>query len=151
MGRKEYPLVPDGSVVKNPPPNEGKTGDRCLIPGWGRSPEEGNGNPLQYSCLENPIDRKAWRVTAHGVIKSWTGLSDLKVKESEVAQVLSDSAGPHGLYSLPGSSIWNLPGKSTAVGCHFLLQGIFPTQGAHTLLSVMHRTSTSHPYNHLVR
>jgi len=58
--RKEYALAPDGSVVKNSPLNEGKTGDRCLIPGLGRSPGEGNGNPLQYSCLENPIDRRAW-------------------------------------------------------------------------------------------
>ena len=43
-----------------------------LIPGWGRSPGEENGSPLQYSCLENPMDRGAWRATAHGVTKSWT-------------------------------------------------------------------------------
>ena len=43
--------------------------------GWEDSPGEGNGNPLQYSCLENPVDRGAWRVTVHGVIKSQT-LSD---------------------------------------------------------------------------
>ena len=42
----------------------------------GRSPREGNGNPLQYSCLENPVDRGAWWVTVHGVTKSWTQLSD---------------------------------------------------------------------------
>ena len=42
------------------------------IPGWGRSPGEGNGNPFQYSCLENPMERGAWRVTVHGVAKSWT-------------------------------------------------------------------------------
>ena len=47
-----------------------------LIPGSGRSPGEGNGNPLQYSCLENSMDRGAWQATVHGVIKSWTGLSD---------------------------------------------------------------------------
>ena len=41
-------------------------------PGLGRSPGEGNGNPLQYSCLENPMDRGAWRVTVYGVVKSWT-------------------------------------------------------------------------------
>ena len=52
-------------------------GDPSLILGWGRSPEEGNGNPLQYSCLENPMDMGAWRATAHGVVKSWTRLSDL--------------------------------------------------------------------------
>ena len=46
--------------------------DPGSIPGLGRSSGEGNGNPLQYSCLENPMDRGAWRVTAHGVAKSWT-------------------------------------------------------------------------------
>ena len=50
--------------------------DSGLIPGSGSSPGEGNGNPLQYSCLENPKDRGAWRATARGVIKSWTQLSD---------------------------------------------------------------------------
>ena len=45
------------------------------IPGSGRSPGDGNGNPLQYSCLENPTDRGASRATVHGVAKSWTGLS----------------------------------------------------------------------------
>ena len=47
-----------------------------LIPGWGRSPGEGNGNPLQYSCLENPMDRGAWWATVHGVAKNQTRLSD---------------------------------------------------------------------------
>ena len=47
---------PGGSVVKNPPAN---AGDMGLIPGWEKSPGEGNGNPLQYSCLENPMDRGA--------------------------------------------------------------------------------------------
>ena len=51
-------------------------GDSGLIPGLGRSSGEGNGNPLQYSCLENPIDRGAWQATVHGVAKSWTRLSD---------------------------------------------------------------------------
>ena len=43
-----------------------------LIPGLGRSPGEGNGNPLQYSCLENPMEGRAWLATVHGVAKSWT-------------------------------------------------------------------------------
>ena len=47
-------------------------GDRCSIPGSGRSPGEGNGNPLQDYCLENPMDRGAWWATVHGVTKSWT-------------------------------------------------------------------------------
>ena len=51
-------------MVKNPPAN---AGNMCLIPGLGRSPGEGNGNLLQYSCLENPMDRGAWQATVHGV------------------------------------------------------------------------------------
>ena len=51
-------------------------GELCLISGLGRSPGEGNGNPLQYSCLENSMDRGAWKATVHGVTKSRTGLSD---------------------------------------------------------------------------
>ena len=61
-------------MVKNLPAN---TGDEGLIPGSGRSPGEGNGNLLQYSCLGNPMDREAWRATVHGVIESQTQLSDL--------------------------------------------------------------------------
>ena len=51
-------------------------GDLGLIPGLGRSPREGNGNPLQYSCLENPMDKGAWQVIVLGVRKSQTRLSD---------------------------------------------------------------------------
>ena len=51
-------------------------GNPGLIPGLGRSPGEGNGNTLQYPCLENPLDRGAWQAAVHGVAKSWTGLSD---------------------------------------------------------------------------
>ena len=57
---------PGGSVVKIPPAS---AGDVSLIPGWGRSSGEGNGNPLQYSCLGNPIDRGAWRAAVHRVAK----------------------------------------------------------------------------------
>ena len=53
-------------MVKNLPTNARDAGDAGLIPGWGRSPGVGNGNPLQYSCLENPMDRGAWRATVHG-------------------------------------------------------------------------------------
>ena len=52
-------------VVKNPPANAGDTRDACSIPGSGRSPRGGHGNPLQYSCLENPMDREAWRAAVH--------------------------------------------------------------------------------------
>ena len=62
---------PGGAVVKNPPVNAGDVRDVGLMPGWGRSPEGGHGNPLQYSYLENPMDRRAWRTIVHGVTKSW--------------------------------------------------------------------------------
>ena len=52
------------------------SGDPGSNPGSGRSPREGNGNPLQHCCLENSIDREAWLVTVHGISKSWTQLSD---------------------------------------------------------------------------
>ena len=61
---------PDGTVVKNLPTNAGDTRDVSLIPGLGRSPRLGNGNHLQYSCLQNSMDRGAWRATSHGVAKS---------------------------------------------------------------------------------
>ena len=60
---------PDGSVVKNPPV---KAEDMHLIPESGRSLREGNGNPLQYSCLENPMDRGAWWATVHELEKNQT-------------------------------------------------------------------------------
>ena len=56
----------------NPPPSAGGIRDVGLVPGSGRSPGEGNGNPLQYSCLENPMDRGAWWATVHGVTKGQT-------------------------------------------------------------------------------
>ena len=68
---------PGGSIVKTlPPANAGYIGDACLIPGSGRSPGRGNDNPLQYSCLENPMDRGVWWVTVHRVAKSWARLND---------------------------------------------------------------------------
>ena len=64
--------LPSGSMVKNLPANAGESGS---IPGPEISSEEENGNPLQYSCLENSMDRRAWQATVHGVTKSWTRLS----------------------------------------------------------------------------
>ena len=57
-------------VVKNPPANAGDRRDPGLTPGLGRSPGGRHGNPLQYSCLENPMDRGAWRAAVHGVAES---------------------------------------------------------------------------------
>ena len=62
-------------MVKNLPANAGDARDMSSIPGSGRSPGVGNGTPLQYSCLGNPMDRGAWRVTVNGAIKSQTRLS----------------------------------------------------------------------------
>ena len=59
-------------VVKNLSANAGDIRDVGWIPGLGRSPGEGNGYPLQFPCLENPMDRGAWKATVHGVAKSWT-------------------------------------------------------------------------------
>ena len=85
---------PGGSVVKNPPANAGDTGHMGSIPGLGRSPGGGKGNPLQYSSLENPMDRGAWRATVHGVPQSQTWLSTPSEPWS----------------SLPGHAFWKLPG-----------------------------------------
>ena len=63
-------------VVKTLPANAGDARDRGLLAGSGRSPAVGNGNPLQYTCLENPMDRGAWQATVYGVTKSWTRLSN---------------------------------------------------------------------------
>ena len=82
---------PGDSVVRTQPANEGDPGS---IPGLGRSPGEGNGNPFQYSCLENPMDGGAWWATVHGVAKSWTRLSDLWIDIDR-----------NNLSSLPGSSV----------------------------------------------
>ena len=57
-------------VVKNLPASAGDTGDMGSIPGLGQSPGGGNGNPCQYSCLKNPMDKGAWPVTVHRVTKS---------------------------------------------------------------------------------
>ena len=62
-----------GTVVKNPPANAGDAGDSGSVPGSGRTPGVGNVNTLQYSCLESPMDRAAWRDIVHGVAKSWAG------------------------------------------------------------------------------
>ena len=72
-------------VVKNLPAN---TGERVSIPGLGRSPGEGNGNPLQYSCLGKPIDRGAWWAIVRGVAKSQTGLRTYSLRLSWKVTIL---------------------------------------------------------------
>ena len=85
---------PGGSEVKASASNAGDLGS---IPGSGRSPGEGNGNPLQDSCLENPMDRGAWWATVHGVAKSRTRLSDFTrtgPDNPEQSRFISPSQGP---------------------------------------------------------
>ena len=79
-----YPTSPKSSQVtqwcktnkqttkKNLPANAGDARDVSSLPSWGRSSEGRNDNPFQYSCLENPLDRRAWSATVHEVTKSWT-------------------------------------------------------------------------------
>ena len=71
-------------MVKNPPANAGDIRDVGSIPELGRSPGEGHDNPLQYSCLENPMDRGAWKITIHGVTKSQTSLKQPRTKQSNI-------------------------------------------------------------------
>ena len=124
---------------------------------WETFPREGNGNPLQYSWLENPTDRGDWQAAVCGVTKSRTGLSGWAQQwetlgcychslgetkcylwmqrrgqkcETESRSVVSYSLRPRGLYSP-----WNSPGHNTGVGSLSLLQGIFPTQGSNPGLS----------------
>ena len=66
---------PNGSAGEESACNAGDTEDMSSIPGLGRFPGEANGNPLQYSCLKNPMDKRAWWATVHGVAKSQTRLS----------------------------------------------------------------------------
>ena len=75
FARMQFSLwgFPGGSVVKNPPANAGTV---VSVSGLGRSPGEGNGNLLLYFCMENPMDRGAWRVTVHGVTKEFQQLVD---------------------------------------------------------------------------
>ena len=79
-------------MVKNPPAIAGDVRDVALIPGSGRSLGGGHGNPLQYSCLENHMDRGAWRVTVHGVT-----LSDMTKHEQELIQFMRAKPSLHDL------------------------------------------------------
>ena len=84
MALKHLPLMLISKFHNFPGGSDGKVsaynaGDPSSIPGSGRSPGEGNGNPLKYSCLENPMDGAAWLATVNGVAKSLTGLSDFTI------------------------------------------------------------------------
>ena len=74
-------------VVKNPPNPPANTGDPGSIPGSGKSPGEGNADPLQYSCLENPMDRGAWWAIGLGIAKSQTHLSETENHWTDLSSV----------------------------------------------------------------
>ena len=74
-------------MANNPPVNSGEVRDAGSIPGSGRSPKGGHGNPLQYSCLENPMDRGAWQATVYGVAKSWTRLKQLSMHARKILNI----------------------------------------------------------------
>ena len=90
---------PGGSEVKA---SACIAGDLGSIPGLGRSPGEGNGNPLQYSCLENPMDGGAWWATVHRVAKSWTRLSDFTKKKKDALFIIGDWKAKVGSQEIPG-------------------------------------------------
>ena len=76
-------------MVKNLPAEAGDSREEGSIPGLGRSSGQGNGHPLQCSCLENPMDRGAWRATVHGVTKSW-------ILNKHTRTIVEFKANPHG-------------------------------------------------------
>ena len=81
-------------VVKNPPASAGNTRDTGLIPGSERSTGVGNGNPRQYSCLGNPMDRGAWWAAVYGVAKSWTRMSTHALPYHHPLGLEQGSCGP---------------------------------------------------------
>ena len=105
---------PGGAVVKNPPACAGGIGDAGSIPRLGGPPGEEDGSPLQYSCLENPLDRGAWRATVHGVTET--------DKTEETARTHVGLEGPSGLPSSTRESLgppWMLvPGGSRVSPTH---------------------------------
>ena len=114
-------------VVKNTPANAEEARDVGLIPKLGRSPGGELGSPLQYSCLENPMDRGAWWATVHRVAKSRTRLKQLSTQPCrEPTIILKTSKGKDQVFILY-ELYWN--SQNTGVGSLSLLQEIFPTQG----------------------
>ena len=121
---------PGTAVVKNPPANAGDTGDKGLILGLERSPGEGHGNSLQYSCLGNPMDRGAWWAAVHGVAKG-----------SDTTKQLNNNNENQGAL---GESTWLSVGIYSTVHSGVL---VFLWDVSHWLLADQHRTLP--PYHEL--
>ena len=98
-----------GSMVKNPPAS---VGDVDPVPGSGRSPGRENGNLLQYSFLDNPMDRRAWPAAVHGVTKSWTQLSELNnncyVPDNMTGTLFKLAVEPHAPVTELHPSQWHI-------------------------------------------
>ena len=104
---------PAGSVGKE---SACTAGDQGSIPGWGRSPGEGNGNPLQYSCLGNPMDRGACWDTVHRVTKSWTQLSNHHNRDTDIENTLVDTAR-EAAAAAAAKSLQSCPTLGDPMGC----------------------------------
>ena len=122
----------NGSVVKNLPAVQ-ETVDADLIPESGTSPGGENSKLLQYSCLENPVDRGAWWIIVHRIMRSMTWLSNWHTYTHIIFYIYEQICW-HKHFILPSKCNpfcpWSSPGKNTRVRCHAFLQGIFPTQGS---------------------
>ena len=122
-------------AVKNPPANTGDVRDTGSITGLGRSPRRGHGNPLQYSCLENPTDREAWQVTVHRVAKSqirpkWPRMHT-HIQFSSVAQSCPTLCNPMNR-STPGLPVHHHLSEFTQTHVHRVRD---PIQPSHPRLS----------------
>ena len=149
---------PGGSVVKNLPASAGNAGDTGLTPGSGRSPGGGHGNPLQYSCLENPMDRGAWWATVHEVTKSQIQLSNWACSQAMLACMCSCSVASvmPWLFVTPWTIAHRVP-LSTGFcrqeywrGLPGPPPGAFPGLGIKPqLLQHLHCRQVLHPLSHL--
>ena len=155
-------------VIKNLPANAEDIRDVGSIPALGRSPGGGNGNPLQYSCLENPIDKEPGglkSMRSQRVRHNWSDLACTHKLEVCVCvcecvcvrtrvmcyawllRLCPCLLQPHGQQSARLLFPRDLPGKNTGVDCHFLLQGLFSMQGSNSHL--LHWLADSLPLGHL--
>ena len=109
-------------MVKNLPASAGDTGDTGSVPGSGRSPGEGNGNVLQYSCLGNPIDRRAWRATVHGFAEELNRTKQKVKEESEKVGLKLNIQKTKIMASGPITS-WEIDGETVETVADFILEG----------------------------
>ena len=117
---------PGGSVIKNLPANAGASGDVGSIPGWGRSFGEGNGNPVQNSCWNNPMDRGGCWATVHGVSKSWTQLSNWACMHATAFTSINCQiikwCDFYSIYTFPMTFMYIITGESLGDLCGFSIR-----------------------------